>query len=74
MMTSPTEEMPTTVERTRSSGSTTTSAPRLGTAPLSRLLAAGSAETFVKRFERLGGFLCEHERREDEILQLTDTH
>ena len=38
------------------------------------LLAAGSAETFVKRFERLGGFLGEHERREDEILQLPNTH
>ena len=38
------------------------------------LLAAGSAETFVKRFERLGGFLCDHERREDELLQHVGGH
>jgi hypothetical protein len=41
---------------------------RLELDQLRDLLAAGSAETFSKRFEQLGSFLGEHERREDLLL------
>jgi iron-sulfur cluster repair protein YtfE (RIC family) len=43
---------------------------RLELDQLRDLLAAGSAETFSKQFERLGGFLTEHERREDLLLDV----
>ncbi len=48
-------------------------AVRLELDQLRDLLAAGSAETFSKRFERLGAFLGEHERREDELLEFAET-
>jgi hypothetical protein len=43
---------------------------RLELDQLRDLLAAGSAETFGKRFARLGALLSEHERCEDELLEL----
>jgi regulator of replication initiation timing len=49
-------------------------AVRLELDQLRDLLAVGSAETFSKQFERLGVFLGEHERREDELLELANTH